>query len=314
MDPEQTARELIRALRGSRSQVAFSRRLGYRTNVAYAWESGRRWPTAMETLGAASRVGIDVRGAFERFYRTAPGWLLEHEPSEAGFVGRFLRDQRGETPIVTIAERAGVNRFSAARWLSGEVEPRLPDFLRMVEAASLRAVDLLASLVDPISLPSIRSEWERREAQRTAAIEEPWTQAVLRMLEVGLSDAPAISRGLSVDLETIQRCLDALARAGQARRIRGRWRLLEVSAVDTRRTPETARRLKSFWAEVGSQRLREGREGAFAYNVFAVSEDQLKRLVELHNGYYQAIRALIAEDERPECVALVNLQLVRLDR
>ncbi|HVZ32321.1 MAG TPA: helix-turn-helix transcriptional regulator, partial [Polyangiaceae bacterium] len=50
---EDLARDFIRALRGGRSQAALSRRLGFRTNVLYAWESGRRWPTAAVVLLAA---------------------------------------------------------------------------------------------------------------------------------------------------------------------------------------------------------------------------------------------------------------------
>jgi hypothetical protein len=65
---------------------------------------------------------------------------------------------------------------------------------------------------------------------------------------------------------------------------------------------------------VRNVRARAGADGAFAYDVFAVSEDQLRRLQELHNAYYQALRALIAEEEPVECVALINLQLLRLDR
>ena len=57
VDIERIARGLLRELRGRRSQVQWSRRLGYRSNVAYAWESGRRWPTAAETLRAAGRSG-----------------------------------------------------------------------------------------------------------------------------------------------------------------------------------------------------------------------------------------------------------------
>jgi hypothetical protein len=206
-----------------------------------------------------------------------------------------------------------VNRFSVSRWLAGTVEPRLPDFLRVVEATS-RAVDLLAALVDPATLPSIHGEWVRREAQRSAAIEEPWPQAVLRVLEIGVGETLHISERLGLPPDVAARCLAALERAGQVRRARGRWRPVDVEAVDTRRTPETARKLKSFWAEVGLERLRAGADGAFAYNVFAVSEDQLRRLTELHNAYFQALRALVAEDEPAECVALVNLQLIRLDR
>jgi hypothetical protein len=57
VDFDRIARELMVALRGRRSQVAWSRRLGYRSNVAYAWESGRRSPTGAEMLRAAGRGG-----------------------------------------------------------------------------------------------------------------------------------------------------------------------------------------------------------------------------------------------------------------
>ena len=72
MDYDQLASELIRALRGRRSQLAFSRRLGFRTNVVHTWEAQRRWPTASRSLRAAQRAGVDPRAALTRFYRTAP--------------------------------------------------------------------------------------------------------------------------------------------------------------------------------------------------------------------------------------------------
>ena len=50
MDHESLAKELVRALRGRRSQVAFSRRLGFRTNVV-----GTR-----ELLARVREAGPDV--------------------------------------------------------------------------------------------------------------------------------------------------------------------------------------------------------------------------------------------------------------
>jgi DNA-binding phage protein len=315
MDIEKLAKELIKALRGRRSQLALSRRLGYSSNVLHAWECGRRWPASSETLRIAERTGVDLRKALTRFYRTPPEWLAECDLTSPEFVWRFLQDQRGSTTIATLAERAGTNRFSMARWLNGEAEPRLPDFLRVVEATSLRLLDLIATLVDPDQLPSARDAWRRREAQRGLAIEEPWTQAVLRFLELPGADGSAatIARRLRLEQDVVAGCLVALGRAGQAKRIGDRWHPVQVEAVDTRRTEETSRRLKGFWADVGSERLRIGARGTFAYNVFAVSEDQFRRLEDLQQAYYQSVRALVAEEVPAECVALVNLQMIRLD-
>ncbi|HCH63405.1 MAG TPA: hypothetical protein DFR83_11410, partial [Deltaproteobacteria bacterium] len=81
LDPATVASEFLVALRGKRSQTAWSRRLGYRSNVAYAWESGRRWPTAAETFRACGRAHIDVEASLVRFYGTRPAWLDTVDPA-----------------------------------------------------------------------------------------------------------------------------------------------------------------------------------------------------------------------------------------
>ena len=63
MDFERIGSELIRALRGKRSQKSLSRRLGYTTNVLYSWEKGRSSPTATQFLEMAERCGHDTRAS-----------------------------------------------------------------------------------------------------------------------------------------------------------------------------------------------------------------------------------------------------------
>jgi transcriptional regulator with XRE-family HTH domain len=314
LDHERVARELVRALRGRRSQVAVSRRLGYRSNVVYQWEAGRRWPTAAELLRMAGKCRVDPREALGRWYRTPPAWLAEVDPATGEGVARLLRHEVGETPIGAVAARAGRNRYSVSRWIRGDAEPRLPDFLRVLEAASLRSVDFVAALVGPDAVPAATEVWARREARRNAAIEEPWSQAVLRALDLGLRDPAEVGPRLGIPEDRLARAVDVLVRAGQVERDGDELRPLAVEALDTRRSEASARRLKGFWARVGTDRLEAGDPGAFAYNLFTVSRSQLARLEEMHHAYWRAVRAVVAEDEPPEVVALLNLQLLRLDR
>lgn len=320
MNTDRLARELLRALRGSRSQTAFSRRLGYRSNVAYAWESGRRWPTAAETLRAAARVGIDVRDALGRFYRTPPPWLADVDPTTSSAVAMLLRDLQGHTPVVAIAARAGLSRFAVARALSGAAEPRLPDFLRLIDATSLRMLDFVAAFVDPRALPSAADDWARLEAHRRAAYELPWIQAVLRALELDAYRAlPAhepgwIGRRLGLPGAVEAACIEALAGAGEIRWDGARWALAAVTTVDTRRDAAAGRRLKAHWARVGLDRLEGGDDGLFSYNVFTVSEADHERLRELHLAYFRELRAIVAASAPAERVVVANVQLFALDR
>lgn len=315
MDTERIARSFLVALRGPRSQVQWSRRLGYRSNVAYAWESGRRFPTAAETFRALGRAGHDVRQDLERFYGREPPIGDLSDPKG---VARFLDDLRGDVSITALAQRAGVSRYQLTRWLSGQTQPRLPDFFTVVEAASLRLVDLVACFVDPASIDEIAALWGRLEARREGAARLPWTQAVLRVLEIdGYRALPAhddawVAGALGIDPATVATCVTFLADTGQIVSDGTRWRP-EPLAVDTRLRPDVGRRLKAHWTSVAEARILEGAPGQFSYNVFSVSRADLERIRDLHLAYFRAMRAIVAESE-PEVVAVANVQLFRLGR
>jgi len=319
MDFDATARELIRALRGRRSQVAFSRRLGYRSNVAHSWETGRNFPTASQTLRIAQRSGVDVRAALQRFYRNPPAWLARADPTSKASVARLLNDWVGHTPISHVARAAGLSRFAVARALGGTAQPRLPDFLRLLEAASLRVLDFIAVLVDPSELPSVAQAWRRLEAARAAAYDTPWTLAVIRALE--LSDYRAlpahepgfIARRLGLPIEVERACLALLEDSGQIELHEGRYRIVLQPALDTRRDPERGKNLRKFWAEQAIERFGEGDDRVFSYIVFGVSAQDHARIRELHRAYFRELRAVVAESQPVERVVLANVQLVRLD-
>ncbi len=315
MDFDILAQQLIRAIRAHRSQTAFSRWLGYKSNVVYTWEAGRRWPTASEFVRACEKTGIDVRGAWTGFYASAPPWLETLDLASPGATATLLADLRGNTPISALAERTGRSRFAVARWLKGEAEPRLPDFLRLVEGSSLRLLDWLAGLVDLSALPSAADAWRRLEARREALFDAPWTAAVLHCLELEGYDGTEgwVAERLGLSLEEEQRCLRLLADSGQIRRVKTRWEPAAVMAIDTRRYPQVNRELKAWWAQVGLEQLKAGNQGLFSYNVFTVNEADLETLRELHLAYFRQLRAIVSESEPGERVVVANVQLFALD-
>ena len=315
------ASELLRALRGGRSQEAFARRMGCRANAIYTWESGRNFPTAARSLLAARRAGIDVAAALERFYRRAPAWLAEADPCEPETVARLLDDLRGSRSIVSLTESTGRSRFAVARWLKGQSEPRLPDFLRLVEASSLRLLDFIECFVDPQRMPSIARHHADLSAARRAAYELPWSHAFLRALELeGYRELPVhepgwLSRQLGLPREEEARSLELLERSGQIVLCEGRYCPTQITAVDTRRDAAAARRLRQFFSLAAAERVQgmtQDGTGAAAYNLFGVSHADLARLRELQRAYFREMRAIIADSEPVEAIVLANMQLVEL--
>lgn len=317
-DYERLAADLLRAIRGRRSQAAFARRVGCRSNAIYTWEAGRNFPTAARTFYAAKRAGIDGLAALRRFYVRPPSWLDHSDPTRPEVLARLLDDLRGKNSVQAIARSTGRSRFAVARWLKGQTEPRLPDFLRLIEGTSLRLLDFVACLVDPARLPSVATAWSDLEATRRAAYDAPWSQAFLRALELDAyralrSHQPGwLAQRLGLGLDEEQRSLELLLQCGQVVLDAGRYRPARVTTVDTRRDPEAAHRLRVFYSRVGAERLASDAAAASAYNLFGVSRADLVRLRELQRAYFREMRAIIAESEPVETIVLANLLLIEL--
>jgi hypothetical protein len=318
LDFQRLAADWLRAMRGRRSQVAFSRRFGYRSNIAYRWESARCFPSASATLKMASALGGDVAASLARFYRSTPPWLSQIDPCSVAGVARLIDDLRGESTLVELARRTGFSRFSLARWSRGKADPTLPEFLTLVEYTSRRVLDFVAAFTDPEELPSARRAWQLLAGARQAAYAEPWSHAVLRALELDEYRAlPAPEPGwlahrLGIPVELERTSLDVLERSGQIRRSGTRYEPTAIQSVDTRADPERARELRARWASVGIERLRAGAEGVLSYNLGMVSRADLKVLEQLQRAHYRKLVNVIADSTPGECVVLYAAQLLEL--
>lgn len=319
MDFEQLAREFCRALRGGRSQVAWSRRLGYRSNVAYSWEKGRRWPTAAEAFRAAERNGADLDEALRRFFgRACPSWIESLNLTTAAAVAALLDEVRGTATITSLAEETGISRYAISRWLSGATEPKLPDFFRLFEASSTRLIDLMTVLASDEYMPTVAEKARLAELRREGARLKPWTQAVLRALELEAymemeAHQPGwISSRLGISVAEEADCLAFLQETDQIWWT-GTHYCGRTIAVDTRGRPEIGKSLKSHWASEGMRRIVGGAPGQFSYVVFSVSDADFERIRELHLRYFNTLRGIIATSAPNERVAVANVQLFGLE-
>ncbi len=317
---ERLACDWIRALRGRRSQRALSQRLGYRSNIAYRWESGRCFPTARVLLAAMRKLGHDVKGAIERFYGARPPWLDSVHPATRDGVALLLEDLRGRTSVVQLADKTGFSRHRVARWLSGTTEPKLPEWLALVEASSLRLLDFVAAFFDPASLPSVAKEWQRLQAVRHSAYERPESHVVLRALELAdyarskRHDDEFVARRIGLSARDVAECTRLLETAGQIRWQDDKWAPVEEGVVDTRRDELKARALKAHWLRLAADHVERGGEGIFGYNLFSISKRDFAKAKEIHLRYYRELQELVARSKPNEHVALFAAQLLRLDR
>jgi transcriptional regulator with XRE-family HTH domain len=306
------SRQFLRAVRGKRSQVAFSRRLGFSSNVAAEWESGRRVPRVTTVFDACLRSGIDIDGALKNFWPPHAALLTD---LESPTVARWLDAHRGKEAIATVSRRAALSRHQVARILCGETEPRLQQFFALVHACSGRLSDLVAACVDIEQIPELRAYHRRTTISRQLAFEEPWTSAMISALEclagVSCEQAEAdLASMFELPREDVQRYLKHLVQANVIARKNKRYVLSEPLLIDTGTRSQAARRLTNHWASVGAQRALLPRpEDVFAFNVFSVSRADFEFIAQLQREHFQRVRAIVAKSD-PQTVVVMNLQLM----
>jgi transcriptional regulator with XRE-family HTH domain/DNA-binding MarR family transcriptional regulator len=306
VNEERVASEWMRALRGARSQVAFSRRLGYRTNVAAEWEGGRRSPTAAELFRAAALSGVDVDVAVERF----------HPQSAAVFrrdgLHAWLSVLLGGSSHTDLAQRAGCSRHQVGRWLRGDAVPRLPDFLRLVDAMTGRMPDLVIATVPVESVPSLGRRLRALRHAERLLFDHPWSPVVLTMLAArdGLS-MRELSQCVGLAEADVAVLVKALVAAGLVRRHAGRLTTVRELTSTVRGSQEERHALREHWAHASAGRLKDHRSrDLFGFNVMAVSHADLQRIRERYREFYRDVRAIAAASEPPETAALMVFHLV----
>jgi transcriptional regulator with XRE-family HTH domain len=233
-------------------------------------------------------------------------------------VAAWLDALRGSTSNADLARSSGLSRHSVSRFLSGESEPRLPDFFRLLDAASTRFAYFIDALVGIENVPSLDRRFQKLEAARRLALDHPWSEAVLRVLEtmgykkcrtdpshyvagtLGLSDAEA------------QGILQALLKAGLISKKGKRFEVSADLSVDMGNDPERLFSLRRHWGSVGRARLEEANPcDWFAYNVIAISRADSERIEQLLRAAYREVRTIVAQSKPEEVAALLTIHMVR---
>lgn len=331
LDKERLTRisaELVRAVRGKRSQRLLSERLGFGSNVLYRWESGQRSPTLLEFFALAKKTGIDVRAALVRFdarLETVPARASDEVLQRALLAGLWHQSH------AELSRRTQIGPTSLSRYLKGRAELRLPLFFTLLEAATSRLLDWIAAFVDPARVPSVSEAHRRLELARRAASEGPYAEAILALLETrAYRTEPAHREGWIAERLGIARSVEAstlalLVELGWVQWIDDRFAVTEARQVDTRALPASAyTALKQFWARDLARRFEStGVDGSasagppqMAYVTFSTSQARLERIATLVQETYYRIREVLQEPESPDEVeraGLVTLGLAAFD-
>jgi DNA-binding transcriptional regulator YiaG len=313
----QLSRELVRALRAERSQQAVSRRLGYSSNVVYPWESGQRTPKLGDFLRLVAFYGDDPPAAFG-LLGVAPSKECQRVWNE-GEIATVVRHLVGTRVANQLAPLIDVDRGTLSRWLDGATQPRVPEFLRLLEETTHRKLEFVSLLVDPRKLASVSEAYRGLTRQQALAYEHPASGLVLRALEtqpyrrLAVHASETLARATGLRQRQVERLVALLEEAGLIRLCGGRYELVEIGTVDTSRDEKKSRAIKQFWSGVAHRRVAQDAwpvSALSSFNLASVSRETLAKIRVKHVQYFEEVRALVEADEDPTEVLLLNWQLL----
>ena len=265
----------------------------------------------------AARLGHDVEAALRAFasvhapkYEAPPRAEVEH-------LAELLRHLAGITPVSTIAERAGRTRSATSRWLSGNVEPRLPDFLGLLEATCRGAMTFVSAFVPPLSMPSVAERWRREQAFGSLVREVPAVLMVPVALALGAyGELPAHSSAwlaaqTGLTQSEIELAIERLAALGAIRWAGARWETDPDFEVDTRRVPEVADEARRYFARLSAERLGRSPGERYSYVCLTASDEELERLLRAQ-AELMALARSVAVSEHTDRLVVISTHVLPL--
>ena len=317
---EKLTAELVAALRGRRSARQLSERLGYRSNVVWEWETGRRKPTATDAMRLAVRCGVDVKASWIGFDGSLRAALEPLDPGSPEHVSTAMRLLAGEMPVATLAREMQCSRFTVSRWMTGRTMPRCDELLAWIHVTTGRLYDFLQGFVPPSELPSAAGPWSQLEVERSFFVDHPEWGALLPLLETRAYAALPrhrsgwIAARLGWTRDEERAALDLCERAGLVVFEGDRYRPTGQVRVDVRRDRAAVKKLQRHWSAEAARRAGTSDEDVCTCYVFPMSERDLTELRERLSRFSEELNERIARTREPERVAMVAVQLVLLDR
>jgi len=312
---ETVVRELLRSLRGKRSQLALSRRLGYSFNQVGKWESGHtkiRWDEFVRLSGLCKSPLDQALTNHYKYKGTAAN------------CDAIIKNLIGSERVSTIAKKTGFSRHSLAKWLKKSAFPTVPEMFRLLllyRGGDDHLVSFIGSLVSSIDeLPSIAPEYRQRVKQIELSYQHPWLAAVKDCLSLQSYQRLEkhregfVSRCLRISTAEEKMALDFLTEVGVLTFSKGKYQvtgkklMFQENILDKEKDIEGNFRLREYWWSQALNHLISRPAWSsltFAFQTFTVSESAFRKIRALSVQYFSDVTKIIEEDEEPRTLLRV---------
>ena len=308
-----TSGELIRTLRGRRTQGQVSRKLGYKANQVYRWEAGVQAVGWKEFVAFCRICGVDLRAACVELLK------FEGNPARSRELARHFL---GGLKVSKFARQTGVSRFKVARWLNGRSDFTLDEVLELIERTQNGLFDFVFHLTRGAGIPRFKAESATKRRYAELLKVHPWISVLRVCLDLAeYKRLPRHAKGF-ISAKTgipVEREDDFIAQAVAAGALRWEDGKLRINNLGTNvrgdHAVESAR--VRYWAEQAAEVFRvhgERSKSRFQLVIYSASDAAVARIREETLDFYTKLRAILAADgSETDRIQVLGLQLLDMD-
>lgn len=315
IDFDWVATEMVKAVRGKRSQNQLNRKLGFSVNQLYRWESGYRkitWKNFVQ-ICSLSRVSI--------------GEILK---VEIGFFGdeREIKDLilhlKGQHSLTAFSKLVNLPNTKIRNWAQGRGQVNLSDVLKMIEGSLGVSTDIVAKICDINLVPSLLEVHKLRLFQRNICFQNPELMIMIHGVELLSRQALGASYWSQISGLTSlseKRCKELVEIGIDAKYFEMKEQHLKVtiSFIDTRGALKQTLDMRRFWINVALKKIDTiediTKPHRLLYFIMSVSDHGAEKLQALMYQFISKMAELNRDDPGPSTqIRLINFQNILMGR
>lgn len=302
------SQQVIRAIRGDKSQAWVNQRLGAASNLVHRWENGHAkasWPDFMSFVAVFK---IDLQTLFKSYFRYA-GQL---ENLNDFFSHIFANKKLTEIEAVT-----GISATKLRRLKNGETQTSLVDFLSIVFGLDrLESLAFIYDLTSGRSIPALDELRQNRERVANAYLKNPNIGLILVCLNLpsykslGFHQDSHLAKVSGIPIKEVNEILKFCYENGFITKEGELYKMAEFRLSD-RGSKQDMINTRRFWLEKAvAKTATSSSKDVFGSIVFCTSQKAREEIIALYLRFFEDFKKIVDSDKQADKVPLLmNFQL-----
>lgn len=288
--------DLVRILRGKRSQAQLSRLLGYGYNQVHFWESGKTKLGWVDFARLCQKTRAPLSAALRE--------VLSYYDSPLKVPG-LVKHVMGENRVLEYARTTGISRFKLSRWIYGRSEPTLAEVLELIELSTSEFYSFV-SVVCAGKIPeTIRDRMESDVRCLELYEKYPWLSLIFCALETrGYLDLRAhsdtfLAKRTGLGLPLVKAAIEDL-RAAHLIVFENHRYVPKLQKLNIRGSAEWRRKIVRFWKEAAQENFDAtfGKpQTRHSFKVFNLSEEGFEKVLQAYTRFFNEVGLLINSEK-----------------